>query len=218
MTTYELWQDIQGYEGFYMISNLGNIRSLARTTNTRIIGDFMRKEKILKYGVTDGYKKVSLTRDGKTRNFLIHRLIAIHFIPNPNNYPCINHKNSDRQDNRIENLEWCTYSHNNSHAHQFGFQVHNKPGLGKLGADSWNAKPVIQFDLDWNLVKEWSCAAEASRETGIDYKLISLNCNGKCKSAKGFRWKLKKDLTTYESWQLKKYNSIIPEPEITEYE
>ena len=84
--------DIKGYEGLYKIN---------------ILGDIMRKEKLLKPFInTHGYKRITLCKNGKKKYYLIHRLIGIHFIPNPENLPCIDHINRDKKDNRIENLRW----------------------------------------------------------------------------------------------------------------
>lgn len=99
----EIWKDIEGYEGEYMVSNLGNVKSLKygreRIMNAKIIGG--------------RYKQVALSKDGYRKVFSIHRLVAKAFIPNPNNYEFVNHKNWDREDNSVNNLEWCTRQYNN---------------------------------------------------------------------------------------------------------
>ena len=101
----EVWKPIKDYEGLYEISNLGRVKSL----NYKRTG----KEKILKNTVcNDGYLKVGLTKNGKDKVFRIHRLVAEAFIPNPENKPFIDHINTIRDDNRIENLRWCTQKEN----------------------------------------------------------------------------------------------------------
>lgn len=101
----EIWKDIKGYEGRYQISNEGRVKSL--------IGS---KEKILKPGLNfHGYEKVTLSKGNKVKAHLVHRLVAQAFIPNPNDYPCINHKDEMKFDNSVDNLEWCTYDYNNNY-------------------------------------------------------------------------------------------------------
>ena len=98
------------------------------------------------------------------------------FIPNPENKKCINHKNSIRYDNRIINLEWATYSGNNKHAFDYGYNYPKKTMLGKIGKLSKSSKPVIQYDLNWNKIKEWDSQACVQRELNICQKKISYAC------------------------------------------
>ena len=98
----EIWKDIKGYEGKYQISSHGRVRSLKNS-----------KERILKpHKDTSGYKQVDLLKDGKRKTCSVHRLVANHFIPNPNNLPQVNHKDENKLNNNIENLEWCTQKYN----------------------------------------------------------------------------------------------------------
>ena len=100
----EIWKDIKGYEGSYQVSNLGRVKSL----------NYHREgiEKILKIDGSTQYKTVMLYRDGGGTRFLLHRLVASAFIPNPNNYPVVNHIDEDKSNNRVDNLEWCTQQYN----------------------------------------------------------------------------------------------------------
>lgn len=101
----EVWKDIKGYEGLYQVSNEGRIKSLG--------GDRYKAIRILNGNISEqGYNRVNLFKDGKPKTFNIHRLVAEAFIPNPENKPCIDHCNTIRNDNRVENLKWCTYSEN----------------------------------------------------------------------------------------------------------
>lgn len=113
----EIWKDIKGYEGLYQVSNLGRVKSLPRLMwNGK--GYFMSKEKILKSGTVNGYKQVTLCKNNEQEPFLVHRLVAEAFIPNPNNLPQVNHIIDDfehRSDNRVENLEWCTAEYNSNY-------------------------------------------------------------------------------------------------------
>ena len=108
----EIWKDIEGYEGLYQISNYGVVKSLKKYA-----GKSLRKEKILKtYKDKDGYIKVILCKNSKTRFLSIHRLLAEVFIPNPDNLPQINHKDENPLNNKVDNLEWCTQQHNVIHS------------------------------------------------------------------------------------------------------
>ena len=101
----QIWKDIPGYEGLYEVSNTGRVRSL----NYNGTG----KTKVMKLSTNKlGYKKVGLCKDGKRKVYFIHRLVALAFIPNPNNYPIINHKDENPSNNAVWNLEWCTQKYN----------------------------------------------------------------------------------------------------------
>lgn len=116
----EIWKDIEGYEGLYQISNLGRVRSLDRIVNLMNRNGEMikgiRKGKILRGSIYKGYKKVALSIDNKIKDHLIHRLVAVAFIPNPNNYTVVNHIDENPSNNIITNLEWCTTQHNIRHS------------------------------------------------------------------------------------------------------
>lgn len=107
----EIWKDIPNYEGLYQVSNIGNVKILNAN------GD-----KILKKSISSGYYCVGL----KGKLYYVHKLVAFAFIPNPNNLPLINHKDGNKQNNNINNLEWCTYSHNTKEAYRLGLIKKNK--------------------------------------------------------------------------------------------
>ena len=100
----EIWKDIKEYEGLYKISNIGNVYSVKR-----------KKVMSPRYNKARGYLDVLLTRNKKRKRFYIHRLVAKEFILNPNNYPIINHKDENKLNNNMENLEWCTVKYNNNY-------------------------------------------------------------------------------------------------------
>lgn len=109
----EQWLPITGYEDFYEISSYGRVRSKSVYITTLKGRQYHRKCRILKaYKASDGYLKTILTVDGKQKTFLIHRLVAQAFIPNPSNLPLVNHKDENKTNNRVENLEWCDNSYN----------------------------------------------------------------------------------------------------------
>lgn len=138
----EMWKDIKGFEGIYQISNYGRVKSFMKTKK---IGRWKEKstfnipERLMKeHRYNDGYMYYSLYKNGITKKIKTHRLVAIHFIENPNDFKYINHINAIRDDNRIENLEWCTHSHNMKHK----FILGNQSNKGKNNPQS---KSVINL-------------------------------------------------------------------------
>lgn len=111
----EIWKDIPNFEGFYQVSNLGNIRSVTRKAKVKILNNNYRtiKGQLISPAKTrDGYLKVSLSKEHKRYYFKVHRLVALTFIPNPNNLPCINHIDENKLNNNANNLEWCSIQYN----------------------------------------------------------------------------------------------------------
>lgn len=123
----EVWKDIEGYEGLYQVSTCGNIKSLAKPRKNGNGRSYIQKEKLLKQSfTTTGYKKVELYKDGKRKSFKVHRLVAIAFIPNPDNKPEVNHIDGNKINNNIDNLEWVTSSENSIHAYETGLSPNKK--------------------------------------------------------------------------------------------
>lgn len=122
-----IFEPLKDWEGIYEINRNGNIRSIDRyTINSKGIKAFI-KGKLLNQRILFGYSIVHLSSPSRGgRNYRVHRLLAIQYIPNPNNYPVINHKNSIRHDNRLENIEWCTWQYNNWHTYSNGRLMHNR--------------------------------------------------------------------------------------------
>lgn len=119
----EIWKDVPGWEDRYEASTWGNVRSKDWVVTTRrlIKGKYQEfswisKGKLLTKNSIEGYPTVSFTRNGVSENVLVHIIVAKTFLPNPNNYPVVNHKDTNRSNNHVENLEWCTYEYNNIHA------------------------------------------------------------------------------------------------------
>lgn len=167
----EVWKDIKVYEGLYQVSNYGRVKSL----NYHLT----KKEMVLKASPDcGGYLKVVLYKNGKRKHFLVHRLVAEAFLPNPDNLPQINHKDEDKTNNIVENLEWCDVRYN------INYGTHNERVAEKL------SKPVLQFTIDGRLLKEWSSASECCRN-GFGKGNVAACCRGKRKSAYNFIWKYK---------------------------
>ena len=162
----EIYKDIEGYENLYQISNLGNVKSLGN--------DKKRKEKVLKpFNTTKGYLQVELFKNGNGKKYFIHRLVAEAFIPNPNNYPIINHKDENPLNNNISNLEWCTSEYNNNYG------THNKKIVES------RSKQVMCLETG----KIYQSGKQVERQLGFAQGNISLACNGKLKQAYGYTWK-----------------------------
>ena len=169
----EIWKDIIGYEGLYQVSNLGNVKSLDRIDS---IGH-IRKGKILDSSLVRDYYRVCLSKNGERIVHMIHRLVAEAFIPNPDNLNCVNHKDEDKTNNCVDNLEWCTNEYN------------LKYGTARERAAKSRTKPVIQYDLYGNVIKEWSSVSEVVRQTGYGQGNISNCCNNNLNTAYGYVWR-----------------------------
>jgi len=152
------------------------------------------KERILKPFIdTRGYISVGLTVDNKTKFKRVHRMLAEAFISNPNNYPVINHKNGDKTDYRLDNLEWCTQKYNSIHAVKTGLKKVTEKQLmatrkNVLIAHEKNKKKVNQLDLNGSYIRTWNSMKEIQKEMHIHYQSISNCCLGKNKTAYGFKW------------------------------
>jgi hypothetical protein len=122
----EEWKEIEDTEGVYEVSNYGQIRTVSRTVIRDNQGNFEKKGQIIKsYLTPKGYCRTSIKKGGKFKNLMVHRLVADAFIPNLDNKPLVNHKNGIKNDNRSENLEWCTSSENQIHAYDNGLRKPN---------------------------------------------------------------------------------------------
>lgn len=188
----EKWKDIINYEGYYQISNFGNIRSLDRKIRFNK-GYSIKKGKMLNPILNKkGYYKVSLSKNQKEKRFFIHRLVAIHFIENPLSKEQVNHKDGNKKNNRADNLEWCTNLENQRHAIKNGLIDNEQRIQQAINMGIINRKPVAQYTKEGNLIKEYVSIKEASILTGINSRNIC-NClspnQPKNKSAGGYIWK-----------------------------
>ena len=139
---------------------------------------------------SQGYYRVSLYKNGRYYKFQLHRLVAEHFIPNPNNLPQVNHKDTNKLHCEASNLEWSTQSGNIKHAINNGLytkQLENQRIAAKASADKYS-KEVKQLDLDGNILNTFRNKHDASKATGIMPNNIKMCCDGKRKTAGGFKW------------------------------
>jgi len=119
----EIWKDVVGYEGFYKVSNLGNIKSLDRVIVQSNGFRFLCKGKSLTPTIQKGYLRIGISKDLKRKAKLVHRLVAEAFIPNPQKKPTVNHENGIKTDNRVENLTWMTHKEQTKHSRLNGLQT-----------------------------------------------------------------------------------------------
>lgn len=184
----EIWKEVVGYDGLYEVSNQGRVRSVDRSIAIKGGNVRLCKGKILRPSENRyGYLCVILCKEGKGTNKKIHRLVAEAFIPNPNNKPCIDHINTIRTDNRIENLRWCTQKEN----------CNNPISIVRYN-NTDKYKPVAQYSLDGELIAVYPSLIEAERQTGCKCCNIIFCCNGGYyrqgkwytkEQDKGYKWK-----------------------------
>jgi hypothetical protein len=157
----ETWKEIQNYEGLYQVSNEGRIRS---NRGIKIQGDY------------NGYKKVRLSKNSRQLTKQVHRLVAQAFISNPDNKPFVNHKDLNRSNNHVNNLEWVTHQENVDHA------IKN----GHIGGPS--GRKVIKCDLNGNPLKSYDKIIDVEKD-GFRTSGVGFVCRGERKTHKGFIWK-----------------------------
>lgn len=177
----EVWKDIAGYEGLYQISNQGRVKSYPRSrTKGGIVTQYYDKKR---------YKIVVLSKHSKLKLCKVHRLVAITFIPNPNNLPQVNHKDENKENNSVDNLEWCTNIYNA----RYGSKAKRAYKTFKEKGNSLKKEvAVLQYDLYGNLMNEYCSETEAAKAIGNkDQSTISKCCRKQRKTAYGYVWKYK---------------------------
>lgn len=180
-----MWKSIDGYEGYYEVSDDGRVRSLDRYVDS--FGGRKRKlkGKTMKLTIAaNGYYVVNLRRDRTSKVCCVHVLVANAFIENKESLPTVNHKDGNKLNNRVSNLEWVSYGDNNIHA--LSHELRKPRGVS-----------VIQFNMNNEYIAEYRSVTEAYRETGISRESISQCVNNYTHSAGGYLWKKNsKGLTT----------------------
>jgi hypothetical protein len=188
------YRNIIGYENLYKISEYGDIIHLSRKVKSSRSNNGYRitKEKYLKIQTNKyGYNYILLADIfGNRKHYFIHQLVTKTFLQNPNNYISINHKDENKTNNHYSNLEWCTVRHNNLYNNRQ--EKINK----KLQNTLKTRKPVLQFDLNNNLIQEFQSINEACRKLGIFKYPLSKCCNNKKLTYKGYFWKFKEKGST----------------------
>ena len=183
----EIWKDIEMYEGLYQISDLGNVKALARTKKDSLGRIVRTKERILKPSKTrknNGYKLVMLTKNKSRKGFLVHVLVAKHFVDNPNNYPIVNHKDEVKTHNKSNNLEWCTYKYNTNYGScREKLSINHSPN----GANAVK-RPVNQYDRKNNFIDNFESLTDASSKTNISLANIAMCCKNIRKTAGNYIW------------------------------
>ena len=169
----EEWKDIKGFEGLYQVSNLGRIKSFYRL-----------EEKILKPLITKGYYQVCLFKQAIKKKYLVHRLVWSAFNGSIPEGLQVNHINEIKSDNRLENLNLMTSKENCNWGTGIERRVKNLINGKK-------SKPVLQFDLNDNFIKEYPSIRQVYRETGFAFQNIYTCCKGKLKQAYGYKWRYK---------------------------
>lgn len=168
----EIWKDIKGYEGRYQISNLGRVKSLCRL-----------EEKIMHPVTTKkGYLQVRLSSGQCTKGLKVHRLVALNFIPNPNDKPEVNHLDGNKKNNLVTNLEWCTPKENMGHASQ------NNLLRDVSGNKNPNCKRINQYTTDGKFIKTWCSIFDITKELGAERHGICKCCTNKIKTYRGYIW------------------------------
>lgn len=168
----EEWMPVMGYEGYYEVSNFGNIRSLDRTYTNRCGVTKKKKGRLLKLSSDQrGYKICGLYVNGKGKSVRVHRLVALNFIPNPHNLPEINHKDEDKTNNYVGNLEWCDSKYNKNYG-----TWRKKLSRSQSISNSYATK-VVAFDKKDRVIGTFDSIVNASRTLNVSADSISRSCN-----------------------------------------
>ena len=165
----EIFKDIEGFEGLYVVSNLGRIKSLRKNI-------FLRSETN-----NVGYAIVFLTKNRKQHKFYVHRLVAKAFVPNANGYNEVNHLDEDKTNNASENLEWCTHIQNMRHG-----TIRKR--IGKSQYNKSCSRCVLQSDMNGKPIKIWASALEAHRVLGFANSFITACCRGKFSKCHNYKF------------------------------
>lgn len=176
----ECWAEVKDTYGTYKISSYGRLAHWTKKNNWNILKNTNKN---------GDYFSVILYLQDKNIHTRIHRIVSQAFIPNPLNYPCINHKDGNKQNNKVENLEWCTYKQNLLHAKNIGLWRYNHP---------YKCKPIYQYDLNGNFIAKFDNAQIAYKKTGVCARNIlqvaskeeyNKRTHSTRKQAGGFVWK-----------------------------
>jgi hypothetical protein len=176
------WKQVIGFEGLYIVSENGNVLSLGNGCSTNTL---TKNERHLTQRLSrNGYLNVKLSKQGERTYISVHRLVALSFIPNPEKKPQVNHKDGNKGNNHISNLEWATARENIRHSVDNGLQVMPK------GIDNPCSKQIRQLSISNELIREWGSINEVKRIMGFNSFGIIKCCKKEKKynTAYGYKW------------------------------
>lgn len=169
----EIWRDIKGYEGLYQISSKGRVKSFRKPKKFGEPDEYILKN----YLSNNGYLQVFLYGKNARKSFSVHRLVAEAFIPNPNNFPQVNHKDENPTNNSVDNLEWCTAIYNNRY------------GTATIRAAITSGSMIEQYLPSGEFLAKYACVSVASKITGVPTGVIQKCASGRTKAGNNFIWK-----------------------------
>lgn len=176
----EIWNPVKGYEGLYEVSNYGRVKRVAHSyISKRGITEQLKERALKNHKYPNGYEYVVLSKNTEVHTRLVHRLVADAFIPNPNNYPVVDHINAKQNDNRACNLRWCTPSMNsrNPLTYQKQFTSHGTE--------------VDMLSLSGEYIRSFVTISQAAREMGVSFSAISKCVTGESNTSAGYKWRYK---------------------------
>lgn len=177
---HEIWKPVLGYDGRYMVSNLGNVMSVGRIDSL----NRSHPSTLLSPSDSGAYLHVNLCKDGISKTFCVHRLVAAAFIVNPFEFPCVNHMDENKFNNRADNLEWCSHEYNNNY------------GTSNYRQARAKGRKVAQYNLDGEFVADYFSISEASRRTAFSQGAI-YNGLATGRATNGYFWRDTKEVKIY---------------------